>query len=90
MDKLFFNAKLQGLLMSTYYLDFDMVNIVKSINQKLKQSPNKSPKNIFGEIQTVLSLKNYPIFLDYFLQIEKNPQLPQSLFTRKIKNYNLC
>ena len=58
MDKLFFNAKLQGLLMSTYYLDFDMVNIVKSINQKLKQSPNKSPKNIFGEIQTVLLSSN--------------------------------
>ena len=34
-----------------------MQNIVKSINQKMKQSPNESTKETFGETQTVLSLK---------------------------------
>ena len=58
IDKSFFNAKLQGLankpansknilpLVSTYYSNFDMQNIIKSINQKLKQSPNESIKEI--------------------------------------------
>ena len=65
LDKLFFNAKLQGPankqtnsknilpLVSTYYSNFDMRNIIISINQKLKQSPNESTKEIFGETQTV-------------------------------------
>ena len=34
-----------------------MGNIVKSINQKLKQSPNESINVIFGETQTILSLR---------------------------------
>ena len=69
IDKSFFNAKLQGpankpsnsknilSLVSTYYTNFDIRNIVKKINQKLNQSPNESIKEIFGEKQTVLSLK---------------------------------
>ena len=78
IDKSFFNAKLQGPankpansknilpLVSTYYPNFDMRNMVKTINQKLKQSPNESIKETFGETQTVLSLNNHPIFVDYF------------------------
>ena len=69
IDKSFFNAKLQGLankptnskiilpLVSTLYANFDLRNIVKTINQKLKQSLNESIKEIFEEKQTVLSLK---------------------------------
>ena len=61
IDKSFFNAKLQGPanklanskdilpLVSTYYSNFDMGNIVKSINQKLKQSPNESINEIFEQ-----------------------------------------
>ena len=53
IDKSLFNAKLQGPanksensrnilpLASTYYFNFDMRNIAKTINQKLKQSPNE-------------------------------------------------
>ena len=37
-----------------------MQNIIKSINQKLKQSPNESIKEIFRETRTVLSLKHPP------------------------------
>ena len=52
IDKSFFNVKLQGPanklansknilpLVSTYYLNFDKRNIIKSINQKRMQSPN--------------------------------------------------
>ena len=55
-DKSFFDAKLQGPankqansknilpLVSTYYSNFDMRNIVKTTNQKLKQSRNESTK----------------------------------------------
>ena len=72
IDKSFFNAKLQVPanklansknilpLVSTYYSNFDMRNIVNTINQKLKQSQNESIKEIFGETQTVLSLKQLP------------------------------
>ena len=72
LDKSFSNAKLQGPankpansknilpLVSTYYSNFDMRNIVNTINQKLKQSQNESIKEIFGETQTVLSLKQLP------------------------------
>ena len=56
IDKSFLNAKLQGPadkpansknilpLLFTYYSNFDMGNIVKSINQNLEQSPNESIK----------------------------------------------
>ena len=37
-----------------------MQNIVTTINQKLMQSPNESIKEIFGDTQTVLSLKKPP------------------------------
>ena len=72
IDKSFFNAKLQGPankpansknilpLVSTYYSNFDIRKIVNTINQKLKQSQNESIKEIFGETQTVLSLKQPP------------------------------
>ena len=41
-------------------INFDMRNIVNAINEKLKQSQNESIKEIFGETQTVLSLKQSP------------------------------
>ena len=51
IDKSFFSAKLQRAnsknilpLLFTYYSNFNMGNIVKSINQNLKQSPNESIK----------------------------------------------
>ena len=57
-----------------------MRNIVKSINQTLKQSPNESIKKTFGETQIVLSLKQ-PLNLLRFLSINrKNARLPQALF----------
>ena len=86
IDKSFFNAKLQGAankpansknilpLVSTYYSNFDMRNIVKTINLKLKQSPNESIKEIFGETQTVLSLKQPPNLLR--LLSKKNRRIP--------------
>ena len=37
--------------------------MIRSINQKLKQSPNKSIKEIFGETQKVLPLKQPPNLL---------------------------
>ena len=45
---------------STYYSKFDMWNIVQTINQKLKQRPNESIKEVFGEIKIALSLKQPP------------------------------
>ena len=72
VDKSFFNPKLWGAtnkpenyknilsLLCTYCSIFDMQNIVTTINQKLMQSPNESIKEIFGDTQTVLSLKKPP------------------------------
>ena len=72
VDKSFFNPKLWGVtnkpenyknilsLLCTYCSIFDMQNIVTTINQKLMQSPNESIKEIFGDTQTVLSLKKPP------------------------------
>ena len=89
IDKSFFNAKLQGPAtktansknilpwVSTYYLNFGTRNIVKSINQKLKQSPNESINEIFGEKQTVLSLKRPPNLLRLLSVNRKKPRLPQ-------------
>ena len=69
IDKSLFNAKLQGPgnkpansknilpLVSTYYSNFDMQNIIKSINQKLRQSPNESIKEIFGETRNSFVIK---------------------------------
>ena len=48
--------------MCTYHSNFDMRNIVKPINQTLKQSQNESVNETVGETQTVLSLKNKPVF----------------------------
>ena len=60
-------------LVSTYNSNFGMRNIIKSINQKLKQSPNKSIKEIFGETQTALSLKQPPNFLRLLSINRKKP-----------------
>ena len=57
---------------STYYSNFDMRNIVKTIKQKLKQSPNEAIKEILGETQAVLSLKRPPNLLR-LLSINKKP-----------------
>ena len=53
--------------------NFNMRNIVKTINQKLKQSPNESIKQIFEETQTVLSLKQPPNLLRLLSINRKNP-----------------
>ena len=49
-----------------------MRSIFKSINQKLKQSPNESIIEIFGETQTVLSLKQPPNLLSLLSINRKN------------------
>ena len=67
-----------------------MQNIIKSINQKLKQSPNESIKEIFGETQTVLSLKQSPNLLILLSISRKKPRLPQGLFNCNNKNCELC
>ena len=84
IDKSFFNAKLQGPtnkpansknilpLLSTYYSHYDMQNIVNTINQKLKQSPNELIKEDFGEKQTVFPLKQPPNVLNNFSKKNKN------------------
>ena len=103
IDESFFNAKLQGPankpansksilpLVSTYYSNFDMRNIIKSINQKLNQSrPNESIKQIFGEIQTVLSLKKRLNLLRLLSINRKNPRLSQRLFNCNNKNCKIC
>ena len=102
IDKSFFNAKLQGpankpansknilTLASTYYSNFDMQNIVKTINQKLKQSPNGSIKEIFEETQTVWSLKRPPNLLRLLSMNKKNPRLPQGLYYCNNKSCKLC
>ena len=102
LDKSFLNAKLQGPankpansknilpLVSTYYSNFDMRNIIKSINQKLNQSPNESIKQIFGETQTVLSLKQPPNLLRLLSKNRKKSWLPQRLFNCNNKNCKLC
>ena len=69
---------------------FNMRNIVKTINQKLKQSPNESIKQIFEETQTVLSLKQPPNLLRLLSINRKKPMLPQGLFNCNNKNCKLC
>ena len=98
INKSFFNAKLPGsanksansknilILLSTYYSNFDMRNIIKSINQKLKQSPNEAFKEIVGGTQTVLSLKQPPNLLRLLSINRKNSRLPQGLFNCNNKN----
>ena len=85
IDKPFFNAKLEGPankpensknilpLVSTYYSNFDMRNIVKTINKKLRQCRNESIKVIFGKTQTVLSLKKPPNILRLLSLNKKKP-----------------
>ena len=63
-----------------------MRNIIKSINQKLKESANEAFKEIFGGTQTVLSLKQ-PLNLLRLLSINrKNSRLPQGSFNCNNKN----
>ena len=102
IDKSFFSAKLQGPankpmnpknilpLVSRYYSNFDMQNIVKSINEKLKQSPNDSVIEIFGGTQTVLSLKQSPNLLRLLSINRKKSRLRQGLFNCNNKNCKLC
>ena len=102
IDKSFFSRKLQGLankpanskniLPSTYYSNFDMQNTVKTVNQKLKQNPNESIREIFVETQAVLSLKQPPNLLRLLSkkkQKQTNPRLPQDLFNCNYKNCQL-
>ena len=75
-------------LVSAYYSNFDMQNIVKSINQKLEES-------ILIKHKQFCHRNNHPIFLDYFLYMEKKTKkktvkLPQGLFTHNNKNCKLC
>ena len=65
-----------------------MRNIVKKINQKLKLSPNESIKEVFGETQTVWSLKQPSNLLRLFSK--ENLLLLQGLFNCNNKNCNLC
>ena len=67
-----------------------MRNIFKSINQKLKQSPNESIIEIFGETQTVLSLKQPPNLLRLLSINRKKLRLRQGLFNCNNKNCKLC
>ena len=75
--------------MSTYCSNFDMQNIVKSINQKLKQSPNESINDIFREPQTVLSLKQPSNLLRLLSINRRNLRLPEGLFNCNNKNCKL-
>ena len=63
-----------------------MRNIAKKIN--LKQSPNESLKKLFGETQTVLSLKQPPNLLR--LLSKKNRRIPQGLLKYNNTNCKLC
>ena len=65
-------------------------NIIKSTNQKLKQSANESIKEISAETQTVLSLKQPPNLLRLLSINRRNPRLPQGLINYSNKNYKLC
>ena len=99
IDKSFFNAKLQGPakkpansknilpLVSTYYSNFDVRNIIKSINRKLKQTPNESIKEIFGETQTVLPLEQSPNLLKLVSINRKEPLKVCLIVIIKTVNY---
>ena len=115
IDKLFVNAKLQALvkkpsdfrnifsLVSTYYSNFGMWNIIKSINKWLEQSQNESIKEMPEETQRILSLKQ-PLnllrwlFLNrkghgYFkvclIEIEKNCKLC-ALYIKTCTSFTYC
>ena len=64
-----------------------MRNRVNTTNLKLKQSPNESIKEIFGETQAVLSLKQPPNLLR--LVFKKTRPLRQGLFNCNNKNCKL-
>ena len=67
-----------------------MQNLVRSVNQKLKQSLNKSINEIFGETKSLLLRKQPPNLLRLFSPYIKNPQLPYGLLTFNYKDCNLC
>ena len=67
-----------------------MQNILKSINQKLKQSPNQSINEIFGETQTVLSLKQQTNLLRLLFINKKPPRSLKGLFNCNNINCKLC
>ena len=62
-------------LVSAYYSNFDMQNIVKSINQKLEES-------ILIKHKQFCHGNNHPIFLDYFLYMEKKNKKKQLSYLR--------
>ena len=102
IDKSFSNAKLQGPtnkpaisknilpLVSTYYSNLNIQNIVKSIDNKLEQIPNESINEIFGDTQTVFSLKQLPNLLRSPSIYRKIPRFSQGLFNCNNKNCKLC
>ena len=63
-----------------------MQNIVKLINQNLNHSPNESINEVFGEIKTVLSLKEPTNLLRVLSLNRKNP----GFFTCNNKSCKLC
>ena len=65
-----------------------MRNMIKLINQELKQSPNGSVKYISGETKRVLPLQYQPNLLKLLSINRKNPQLPQGLLNCNNKTYN--
>ena len=73
IDKSFFNAKLQGHSNEPA----NSKNILSLV--KLTQSSNESIKEMFGETQTVLSLKQPPNLLRLLSINKKIPRLPQCL-----------
>lgn len=83
-------SKTLNLLTLNTYSNFDMQNVSKSKSQNIKQNTSKSINKMFGEMHTILSLKQPPNLLKLLLLNRKNPQLPQGLFTFKGKNCKLC
>ena len=77
-------------ILKTFYLWYlEIIQTDKSINQKLKQSPNESINEIFGETKAVLSLKQTPNFLRLLSLNRKNTRLPSGLFNCNNKNCKL-
>ena len=63
---------------------------IKSINQKLKQSPNETTEEVLGKTQTVLQLKQPPNLFRLISMKRKNPRFSQGLFNCHDKNFKLC
>ena len=66
------------------------LHMVKSIDNKLEQIPNESINEIFGDTQTVFSLKQLPNLLRSPSIYRKIPRFCQGLFNCNNKNCKLC